>query len=53
MISIWIWVISFVDLVIREAVENLSNSVFEKLSTLSNAISRRFFASPAAVFADR
>ena len=33
MLTIWIWVTSLVVRVMSEAVENLSNSVLEKLST--------------------
>ena len=53
MTTIWICVISFVDRVISEAVENLSNSVLEKLSTRWNTFRRRSRANPAAVRADR
>src|SRR3954451_9056385 len=44
---------SLVDLVIREEVENLSNSEFEKLSTLVKTNLRRLRAKPAARRAER
>ena len=53
MTTIWIWVISFVERVISEAVENLSNSVLEKLSTFWKTLRRRSRANPAAVRAAR
>ena len=43
---------SFVDLVINEAVENLSNSVLEKLSTRTNNCLRILRPTPAAMRAD-
>ena len=49
----WIWVISFVVLVIREAVENLSNSLLEKLSTFLKISALMVRAEPALIFAAR
>jgi len=52
-ISICIWVISLVDLVMSEAVENLSNSVLEKLSTLPNNCFLILRPTPAATRAEK
>ena len=48
-ITICTWVMSLVVRVIREAVENLSNSTLEKLSTLEKVSLRISRAAPAAV----
>ena len=50
--NIWICWISFVLLVIRDAVENLSNSEFVKSITFLKIWSRRILLSLAASFAD-
>ena len=52
-ITICTWVTSLVERVISEAVENLSNSVLEKLSTFLNTALRMSRAAPAAVRAAR
>ncbi len=51
--TIWIWVMSLVERVMSDAVENLSNSVLEKFSTRSNTMRRRLRARPADVLAAR
>ena len=45
--TIWIWTISFVLRVIKEAVENLLNSLLEKLSTFLNTAKRKSLATAA------
>ncbi len=52
-ITICTWVTSLVERVISEAVENLSNSVLEKLSTFLKTSRRISRATPAAVRAAR
>ncbi len=52
-ITICTWVTSLVERVIREAVENWSNSALEKLSTLAKVALRMSRAAPAAVFEAR
>jgi len=51
--SIWTCVISFVVRVINEAVENLLNSVFEKLSTFLKTAFLKSLATPAPTRDDR
>ncbi len=51
--TIWIWVISLVVLVIKEAVLNWSNSGSEKLCTFAKTRLRRSRPNPAAVAAER